>query len=408
MNINKVKKSQPRVDVNYMSSLNIQSYGKDNLYPQRMRDLILNSPTGGTCCDLYERFIEGGGLKDRFFGNFVCNRQGETVEDILHLVAVDLAQYHGFALHVNYNLMGKVVEVQHVHFENCRLEEEDDLGNVTYINIHPDWTGRKSRNGSRIEVSSDNVTKVYAYNPVPSVILDQIEECGGIRKYRGQILWYSMDGRYVYPKPKYDKIVTSLSTDDGIDNVKYRNVRNNFLLAGMFVHKKAMSLGIDPNTGQPMEQGNDDDLSDFTTQFDAFQGDTNACSIMDVTVNQEEDYPEFKSFESQNFDEKFKVTEASTVERIYAAFGQEPFYCIRIGKLGFSGTTINDAFSYYNSYVEKERKEISRVLEKVFSRWDDRENGGKPICPTNDYSILPVKHISNESTDKGDKNNKES
>ena len=83
---------------------------------------------------------------------------------------------------------------------------------------------------------------------------------------------------------------------------------------------------------------------------------------MDVTVNAEEDIPKFEKLESQNFDSKFTVTETSTVERIYAAFGQEPFYCIRIGKLGFSGTTINDAFAYYNSYVEKERKEISRVL----------------------------------------------
>ncbi len=407
MNINNVKRSPRRVDIHYMSSLNIQSYGRDNLYPQRMRDLILNSPTGGTCLDLYERFIEGGGLTDKFFGDFVCNRMGETVEDILHLIAVDLAMYHGFALHVNYNLLGKIVEVQHVHFESCRLEEEDDLGKVSYINLHPDWTGKKSRNGNRIDVSSENVVKFYPFNPIPSVILNQIEECGGIKKYRGQILWYSMDGRYVYPKPKYDKIVTSLSTDDGIDNVKYRNVRNNFLLAGMFVHKKAMSLGIDPNTGMPLKKDTSDEVNDFSLQFDAFQGDTNACSIMDVTVNQEEDYPEFKTFESQNYDEKFKVTETSTVERIYAAFGQEPFYCIRIGKLGFSGTTINDAFSYYNSYVDKERKEISRVLEKVFSRWDERENKGNPVCPTGDFSILPVKHISNESTDKGDKNSKE-
>ena len=407
MNINNVKRTQRRVDIHYMSSLNIQSYGKDNLYPQRMRDLILNSPTGGTCCDLYERFIEGGGFADKFFGDFVCNRKGETVADILHLIAVDMALYHGFALHVNYNLMGKIVEVQHVHFENCRLEEEDDLGNVSYINLHPDWTGRKTRNGNRIDVSSDNVVKAYVFNPIPGVVLDQVMDCGGIRKYRGQVLWYSMDGRYVYPKPKYDKIVTSLSTDDGIDNVKYRNVRNNFLLAGMFVHKKALNLGIDPNTEMPLKPSTSDDISDFSRQFDAFQGDTNACSIMDVTVNQEEDYPEFKSFESQNFDEKFKVTESSTVERIYAAFGQEPFYCIRIGKLGFSGTTINDAFSYYNSYVQKERQEIARVLEKVFSRWDERDNGGNPVCPTGDYSLLPVRHISNESTDKGDKNSKE-
>lgn len=67
MNINNVKRAHRRFDTHYISSMNIQSYGKDNLYPQRMLSLILNSPTGGTCCELYERFIEGDGLKDKFF-----------------------------------------------------------------------------------------------------------------------------------------------------------------------------------------------------------------------------------------------------------------------------------------------------------------------------------------------------
>lgn len=405
MNINNVKHAQRRFDTHYMSSMNIQSYGKDNLYPQRMLSLILNSPTGGTCCELYERFIEGDGLKDKFFGDFVCNRKGDTVADILHLVAVDLAHYHGFALHVNYNMMGQIVEIQHILFEGCRLEEEDDLGRVAHIKYHPDWTGRKTRNGKRIEVTEDNVRNFFVFNTNQAVILDQIEECGGINKYPGQILWYSMDGRFVYPKPKYDKIVTALSTDDGIDNVKYRNVRNNFLVAGMLIHKKAVSLGIDPTTGMEINK-NTNGEEEFTQNLDVFQGDTNACSIMDVTVNADEDIPKFEKLEAQNFDSKFTVTETSTVERIYAAFGQEPFYCIRIGKLGFSGTTINDAFSFYNSYVEKERKEISRVFSKVFSKWAMQYNDGKPVCPSEDYSILPVKHISNESTDDKDKNSK--
>lgn len=405
MNINSVKKTQRRLDTHYMSTLNIQSYGRDNLYPQRMLNLISNSPTGATCCEFYERFIEGDGLKDKFFGDFVCNRQGDTISDILHLISVDLSHYHGFSLHVNYNMMGQIVELQHIPFEGCRLEEEDDDGRVVYISYHPDWTGKKTRNGDHIEVNSENVRKFFVYNPNKYVILDQIEKSGGIKKYNGQILWYSMDGRFVYPKPKYDKIVTALSTDDGLDNVKYRNVRNNFLVAGMLIHKKAVSLGIDPTTGREIKKEDDDDL-EFTQNLDVFQGDTNACSIMDITVNAEEDIPKFEKLESQNFDSKFTVTETSTVERIYAAFGQEPFYCIRIGKLGFSGTVINDAFEFYNSYVEKERKEISRVFSKVFSKWDVSLNDDKPVCPSDDFSILPVKHISNESTDDKDKNSK--
>ena len=396
MNIHNVKKTQKRFDVRYLSTMNIQTYGKDNLYPQRMLELLKNSPTARTCCNRYETFIEGGGFQDKMLAEFVCNRSRETVAELLHLVAKDLAEFNGFALHVNYDMMGQIVEVQHIPFEACRLEEEDDLGHVTYINYHPDWTGRKTRSGSRISVTSENVKKFYVFNPNPFVVLDQAEESGGMDKYLGQILWYSMEGRYKYPTPIYDGVVTCMSTDDGLDNVKYRNVRNNFLLAGMFIHKKAMQLGIDPETGKQVSS--DDVNSAISESLDIFQGDENACAIMDVTINQEEDFPEFKSFEAQNFDKKFETTEKSTEERIYAAFNQEVFYCIRTGKLGFSGTVVNDAFEYYNSCVTRERTEISKVFRKVFSRFAVSLNDGNPICPTDDFSILPVKHISNEET----------
>lgn len=396
MNIHNVKKPQKRFDVRYLSTMNIQTYGKDNLYPQRMLELLNNSPTGKTCCNRYETFIEGGGLKDKCLANFICNRSRETVSELLHLICMDLAQLHGFALHVNYDMMGQIVEVQHIPFEACRLEEEDDLGHVTYVNYHPDWSGKKTRSGKHINVCEENVQKIYVFNPNPFVVLCQVEESGGMDKYLGQILWYSMDGRYKYPKPIYDHVVTCMSTDDGLDNVKYRNVRNNFLMAGMFVHKKGMRLGIDPETGRQIED--DSERDNISESLDIFQGDENACAIMDVSVNQDEDLPEFKSFEAQNFDRKFETTEKSTEERIYAAFGQEVFYCIRTGKLGFSGTVIDDAFAYYNSYVFREREEISKTLCKVFSRFSVSLNDNKPVCPTGDYSILPVKHISNEKT----------
>lgn len=388
MNINNIKKPPRRFSTQYLSTLNIQAYGRDNLYPQRMLDLILNSPSGGTCCDRYQTFIEGNGLNDTDFSKYVCNRAGETVDDIYRLLAQDMALFHGFALHVNYNLACEIVELHHVPFQDCRLEEEEESGQVTYVNVHPDWTGHKTRKGNKILVDKSNVKKIYMFNPIREVVLSQIEAAGGIDKYKGQILWFSMDGRYEYPKPVYDKVVTNLSTDEGLDNVKYRNVRNNFLLAGMLVHKKGTGAAIDED-GREMERQNDD--GDFAKSLDVFQGDVNCCSIMDITINQDEDEPKFVKLESENFDDKFKTTEQSVTERIYSAFGQEPWYCIRIGKLGFSGTVLAEAYEYYNSYVSKERRAISRALEKIFTKWHEDANR------TGDYDVQPLVYVSNSS-----------
>lgn len=390
MNINNVRKSSKRFEVSYLSTLNIQGYGKDNLYPQRMRDLINSSHTGGACCERYQTFIEGNGLNNEAFSNYVCNRSGDTVDDVFRLIAKDLAVYHGFALHVNYNMFCEIVEVNHVPFECCRLEEETEDGKVIYINYHPDWTGNKRRNGKYISVNKANTKKIFTFNPRKEVVMSQIISCGGIEYYRGQILWFSMDGKWVYPRPIYDKVVTNLSTDEGLDNVKYRNVRNNFLVAGMLTHKKGASLGIDEN-GNPIESCECN--SNISESLDIFQGDENACAIMDVTIEQDEDKPEFTPFEANNFDSTFEKTETSVTKSIYISFGQEVFYRIIEGSLGFSTDIMQEAFHYYSSYTNSQRRAISRALKRVFSYWHEDCN------PADDYEIQPLEYLTNESAE---------
>lgn len=384
MNINNVKKPLPRYIDPYWSNLNIQAYGKDNLYPQRLFDLIRNSSVGGSCLDRYETFIEGDGLRNSEFSEYVCNRKGDTIDDLYRLIAQDMALYHGFALHVNYNMMCEITEVSHVPFQQCRLEEESEDGKVIYINVHPDWTGKKTRKGRVIRVDKQSIKKIFCFNPRKEVVLSQIVKAGGIENYKGQILWYSMDGKFVYPIPIYDKVVTNLSIDEGLDNVKYRNVRNNFLVAGMLIHKKGQSIGVDPDTGEELGEN----TSNISESLNIFQGDENACALMDVEVQQDEDIPKFVSFEGNNFDKKYESTETSSTKKIYIAFGQEPWYRILEGSLGFSSEILTDAYSYYNSYVSKERRAISRELKRIFDHWHVKAN------PSEDYEIQPLTYIS--------------
>ena len=383
MNINNVKRSPKRIQTYYLNTLNIQAYGRDNLYPQRMSDLIQGSSIGSSCCERYQTFIEGNGLNNTGFSEYICNRAEETVDDIYRLIARDMALYHGFALHVNYNVFCDIVELTHVPFQTCRLEEETLDGKVVYINIHPDWTGHKTRKGRYIRVTKDNVKKIYTFNPNKEVVMSQIKASGGIENYRGQILWFSMDGKWEYPRPIYDKVITNLSIDEGLDNVNYRNVRNNFLVAGMLVHKKGSALSIDENGNAVDDEDNSDKISE---SLDIFQGDENACAIMDVTIEQDEDKPEFVSFEANNFDKKFDKTAESSTMKIYTAFGQEVFYRIINGSLGFSTDIMSEAFRFYSSYTDNQRRAISRALKRVFAHWYENPN------PEGDYEIRPLKY----------------
>ena len=363
MNIQKIKKAPQRIDVSYLATLGIKAYGRNNLYPQQAKAILDSSSTGAQCADRYARFIEGQGVANTIIYDLEVNRYGETTDDILTAVAQDLANYGGFALHVNYDLNCKICELQNVPFESCRLQEDDDSGYIAHIVTHPDWMGRTTRNGKILRVSKDTITSYDRFNPDPNIVRAQINACGGIDHYKGQILWVSTAGRDRYPLPKYDRVLTDLSTDEGLSNIKFRNARCNFLSSAFVISKTSQAMNEDEAARQAVE------ARGFAEDLAQFQGDETSNVLISLTVANDEEKPEIVEFPVKNFDKDFQVTDNSVVERIYSAFEQEPFLCIRSGKLGFSGTTIHDCYSYYSSLVSKEQRLIERAFSKIFDNW---------------------------------------
>lgn len=389
MRVKELKKnSGKRVDVRFLQQSGIQAYGEDNLYPQTLKNIISASPTGSECADRFADFIEGNGFREVLFSEYVVNRKGDTADDIHALVCRDMADYGGLALHVNYNVLGEIVELQHIPFENCRLVEEDDNGYVSKIAIHPDWSGQKTRKGEKIKVSKENIDYINVFNPIKAVVLAQIEAAGGIEYYKGQVLWVSMAGKQTYPIGKGDRVATEMSTDEGLSNVKYRNVRNNFLPAGMVITRKGSSISYDEGGNEIKDETQSEDTG-FSDAILTLQGDVNSNKILEVEIESEEEEPKFVPITTQNYDKEFTVTDASVVERIYSAYGQEPWYCIRIGKVGFSGDILEDAFEYYNSIVSKQQRLIERTFDRIFKYWYEIAN------PSNDYSVEPLKYVRN-------------
>ena len=170
-----------------------------------------------------------------------------------------------------------------------------------------------------------------------------------------------------------------MSTEEGLGNIKNRNARNNFLVSAMLITKK----------GAPKfdDKGNDVSTSTITPEDLAqFQGDERMSKLLLVELENDEDKPEVVPFTANNYDKDFTATDASVIERIYAQFHQELFYAIRIGKLGFSGDVMADAYTYYAGEVTNEQRFIARGLAKLLEVWHD------PILRNADTSILPIQY----------------
>lgn len=373
MNIRAIKQPEKRFENTELTKLDIQSYGADNLYPQRVKEVIAASPNGKVCAKRYARFIEGGGFRDAGLYGLVVNAAGDTMDDLLKRLTVDLANFGGCALHVNYNALGEIVSMAHVPFEHCRLALPDDSGYVAKVAVFEDWSGTSKRGGKVLKPTPVAVDYIDVFNPQFAPL--QMAAAENPELYKGQVLYHSMDGAMVYPTPVADSVITDLSADEGLGNVRYRNVRNNFLPAGMMCKKKAQSTDPDSDDNEDQE---------FFDSLKAFQGDAVSNKLFGCTYSEGEEPPEFKPFMAANFDKEFDYTEKTVKDTIYSAFEQEPFLRISTGALGFSSEIMQQAYEYYSSLVYNEQRQLERIFTTIFKHW----NG----AIASNFSILQKKY----------------
>lgn len=386
MKIANLPKAEPALDLRYIRNLGIKSYDADNLYPQNVRNIVLSSKTGSGCLERYADYIEGRGIASEALAGFAVNLDGQTLEDLHAQVSGDLAMYNGFAIHVNYDIEGRIVSLHHVPFENVRVMEPDAEGFVRQVALHPDWSGSLTRSGKTIRVNEANTDYIDVFNPDPVVVLTQMLEAGGPQFYRGQIYYYSREGYMRYPYAKFHAVLADLSTDEGLSSVMLRNVRNNFLPAGAFVRLKSQGAAL---TGDEPDVIADEDYSE---DLASLQGDQNALKILDITVETKEEMPEFLTFHGTNYDKEFTQTAEETKDSIYAAFGQEGWLAIRNGKVGFSGTLVADVEKDYAKRQVKLQKALTRAYFALLSVWTSQNP--LPEIPTlQGLEIVPLVDI---------------
>ena len=377
MRIGKLKKEK-RYESRTDKAYGIQTFGDRNDYPQQVMEIVGASGTGAACVDTLSKFISGQGFTDPEFYRLEVNGQGVTNDVLLNLVAYDFAMFNGFALHLNYSAGGRITEIHHVPFEQVRLGAPDDDGNCTSAALHWDW-GRRMTNLRRW--SKDDIERIDLFNPDMQAINVQVRAAGGWAHYKGQVLYYSGNRANNYPLPKYDAVLTDMSTEEGIANISYRNARHNFLMAGMLVDILDASESENQNalTGKNLLQ---------------FQGDAEACKLMYVQVASEKQIPQVIDFSSKNYDKEYTVTHKKIKDDIGRAFGLPPI--LRGEDVGnnFGADAIRNAYDYFNSVTENERLQIERVFARIYGYWHGKQYGDLSIIPLSYKTSTPgVKDI---------------
>lgn len=362
---------EPRKIVRPNTTFGILNYDLDNAYPQRMLELVGQSPTAVDCWDKRAKYIGGSGFEDEKLGDVLINSRGLTLAKLLNATATDKALFKGFGIHVNYNANYKPASTSFVPFEDIRLGcvSIEKGWNGTFV-IYPDWGRRSWKN-----IYQSKLSVLDQFNSDPKVIKQQVIDAGGWDKWKGQLFYFNpaIDD---YPLIKADSVWEDFETEAGIKIFNNRQIKTGFMPSSIIMEPARRETSDTTPADDGMFQNK---RSQMDSDLSTFQGVAESQKIIVIEYEDVDHPPIITTFPIQNNDKLFEVTEKSVEARIIKGFsvpnalvGSE-----KKGGLSDTGAEKKEAIREFNDATRPERIEISKCFEVIFQNFDGINAGQK-------------------------------
>lgn len=319
-------------------------YDNDNLYPNKVKAIAQRSGTTMSAIKTQASFLSGDGFVQN---RTKINTEGQTLWDLLRHIATSKSWFGGYALHFNYNMLGQISEITPMNFETIRWHK-----NLEKYVYNPDWSRRYIYRKDEVEY--------MPFNPDPEIVYNQIEQAGGIEKYRGQVLYWIPNIKDYYTVCNFDDVLDDAQFEAEVKLYSLSSIQNDYSLSGIISYPK----NIESTEGKDKVQK---DLKGDT-------GSGNAGGLRVVPAPVIEEFKNWKWFtpiSRNNIDGLHTNQIERARDNIYASFRMPPILA-GVSKDGmFNEASFADAFNYYNAATETERKEIESELNKIlsFSVW---------------------------------------
>jgi len=363
-----------RITVRPNQTFGILNYDADNAYPQRMLELVGQSPTAKDCWNKRAKFIAGNGFEDPALGKQPVNSKGLTMAKLLKAIATDKALFNGFGIHVNYNANFLIASVNYVKFEDIRMGDTDNADTAGKFAIYSDWGHKTWKN-----IMRSKITFLDAYNTDEKAIEQQVTAAGGWDKYKGQLFYFNPEVED-YPLIEADSVWEDFETEAGIKTFNNREVTTGFLPSTMlFMQSRREEADNSTDTG------NANTPSQLERDLGAFQGAKSAQKIIVIEYEDESAKPEFQPYAIQNNDKLFEVTERSVEARIIKGFSVPKELVNAEKSSGLSnGGEKKEAIREFNDNTAPDRLELSEALGELF------RHSHTNINPTGNWNITPI------------------
>ena len=327
------------------------NYGKDNKFPNFLKNLYENSATLGSIINGSTNYTIGSGVsasENAAKWKDSVNRRGDTLYDIVNSIALDYWIYRGFAIQVIYSKLGNVAEIYALDFSKCRVDEYRQK--IYYF-----------KKGCTLYSNKYEVYDAFdgKYNPERPT----------------QILYFTDGSRSVYPKPKWQAAIKDVLTEIEATEYSLNSISNG--LSARYILTMPSSSNLTKEQKDLIEKGIKEKFtgSDTPSNFMVyFATGTEELKATPITADEQ--------------NEKFTSIKKAARENIFTSMQAVPaIFGLMNETSGFSEQEFKEAFKlYYATQIKpvqaKINKQVSRALgvnnALVFSPmiidWGDEDN----------------------------------
>lgn len=317
----------------------IVKYGKDNLFPQHLLEISVQSSLHTAILDKKTKMLVGEGFT---FDGDNKNTQlfldapnpYEDMNTILEKCAVDLEIFGGFNLQTVWSRDKKSIsEIYHLPFQNIRSTKMNDDNQIENYYYNTDWK---------------KYTKLSSCTQIPSFSL--------LNREGSQLIYakkYNSLTPY-YPLPSYIGALNDINTLYQISVYHNSTISNNFQPGLMIVFRGPIPT--------PEEQ---DDIIDALE--DKYKGSKNAGTPSVFFLDNEQQKPLIEQTQVSDLDKQYStLTEAvkesvvmgHSIPRIVAGLEKS-------GSLGGSKEIVEANMVFYTEYVLSNQQFIEKYFNKI-------------------------------------------
>ena len=306
-------------------------WGKDNQYPEYLYGLFNDVSSLKTIIEGTADYVCGNDVTCNVKGFDVeVNTKGDTMRELVRLLARDYLIYGGFAIQVIRNKIGDIRELYYVDFRYLRSSKKNE------VFWYSEEFGKKYVRSSK--------TVVY-----PKFIREN-------RDVTSSILYVTNEKSKTYPTPRYSGSIKACEIERNIDSYHLSSLENGF--SGSYILNFLNGIPTDEMKAEIEKNVNE-----------KFCGSSNAGRVLINFANGKDNATTLEKLDVQDFGEKYKAAAERAKNQIFTAFRAIPqLFGDMTAATGFNSQEFTESFKVFNRTVcQPIQKTICDSIDKIFN-----------------------------------------